>query len=329
MDSNLPDNGQILLYQTQDGKTGIQVTLKDETVWLTQNQMAELFQREKSVISKHIKKIFETGELEENSVVAKFATTASDGKTYDTNFYNLDMIISVGYRVNSHRGTQFRIWATQQLREYIVKGFVMNDARLADGRTNYFDELLERVRRIRTSERNFYEKVTDIFATSIDYDPKTDYAKKFYATVQNKFHYAIHGHTAAELITKRIDSNKLNMGLTNWKGEIITGQDAKIAKNYLEELELKRLELLVEQFLSFAELRSVEKVPMYMATWIKKLDEFLVLNEKQILRDAGTVSHKDMEKKVRDELKKYNEGNRQIRNVDDDRLNLPDKKPED
>ena len=329
MDSNLPDNGQILLYQTQDGKTGIQVTLKDETVWLTQNQMAELFQREKSVISKHIKKIFETGELEENSVVAKIAITASDGKTYDTNFYNLDVIISVGYRVKSHRGTQFRIWATRQLREYIVKGFVMNDSRLADGQTNYFDELLERVRRIRTSERNFYEKVTDIFTTSIDYDPKTDYAKKFYATVQNKFHYAIHGHTAAELISKRIDSSKLNMGLTNWKGEIITGQDAKIAKNYLEELELKRLELLVEQFLSFAELRSVEKIPMYMATWIKKLDDFLVLNEKQILRDAGIVSHKDMENKVRDELKKYNEGDRQLKNVADERLKLLDKKPVD
>jgi len=317
MDSNLPDNGQILLYQTQDGKTGIQVTLKDETVWLTQNQMAELFQRDQSVISKHIKNIFKEGELEEKSNM-HFLHIATSDKLVTS--YNLDVIISVGYRVKSHRGTQFRIWATRQLREYIVKGFVINDSRLADGQTNYFDELLERVRRIRTSERNFYEKVTDIFTTSIDYDPKTDYAKKFYATVQNKFHYAIHGHTAAELITKRIDSSKLNMGLTNWKGEIITGQDAKIAKNYLEELELKRLELLVEQFLSFAELRSVEKAPMYMTTWIKKLDGFLVLNEKQILRDAGTVSHKDMEKKVRDELKKYNE---------DNRLNLLDKKPAD
>ncbi len=317
MDSNLPDNGQILLYQTQDSKTEIQVILKGETVWLTQAQMAELFQRDQSVISKHIKNIFNEGELEEKSNM-HFLHIANSDKPVTS--YNLDVIISVGYRVKSHRGTQFRIWATRQLREYIVKGFVMNDSRLADGQTNYFDELLERVRRIRTSERNFYEKVTDIFTTSIDYDPKTDYAKKFYATVQNKFHYAIHGHTAAELITKRIDSSKLNMGLTNWKGEIITGQDAKIAKNYLEELELKRLELLVEQFLSFAELRSVEKAPMYMATWIKKLDDFLILNEKQILRDAGTVSHKDMEKKVRDELKKYNEG---------DRLNLPDKKPAD
>jgi hypothetical protein len=326
MDSNLPDNGQILLYQTQDSKTEIQVILKGETVWLTQAQMAELFQRDQSVISKHIKNIFKEGELEEKSNM-HFLHIANSDKPVAS--YNLDVIISVGYRVKSHRGTQFRIWATRQLREYIVKGFVMNDSRLADGQTNYFDELLERVRRIRTSERNFYEKVTDIFTTSIDYDPKTDYAKKFYATVQNKFHYAIHGHTAAELITKRIDSNKLNMGLTNWKGEIITGQDAKIAKNYLEELELKRLELLVEQFLSFAELRSVEKIPMYMATWIKKLDDFLILNEKQILRDAGTVSHKDMEKKVRDELTKYNKGNRQLKNVDDERLNLPDKNPED
>lgn len=296
---------QILLYRAEDGKTQIQVKLQDETVWLTQAQMAELFQKNVRTINEHIKNIFKEGELEENSVIRNFRITAADGKQYDTNFYNLDVIISVGYRVKSHRGTQFRIWATQRLREYIVKGFVMDDQRLASGVTNYFDELVERVRRIRTSERNFYEKVRDIFATSIDYDPKTDYAQQFYATVQNKFHYAIHGHTAAELIAKRIDSSKEFMGLTNWSGKIITSKDAKIAKNYLEELELKRLELLVEQFLSFAELRSVEKKPMYMNNWLKKLDEFLVLNEKEILQHAGKVSHQEMEAKVRAELEKY------------------------
>jgi hypothetical protein len=239
----MSNESQILLYRAEDGKTQIQVKLQDETVWLTQAQMAELFQKNVRTINEHIKNIFKEGELEENSVIRNFRITAADGKQYDTNFYNLDVIISVGYRVKSHRGTQFRIWATQRLREYIVKGFVMDDQRLAGGVTNYFDELVERVRRIRASERNFYEKVRDIFATSIDYDSKTDYAQQFYATVQNKFHFAIHGHTAAELIAKRIDSSKEFMGLTNWSGKIITSKDAKIAKNYLEELELKRLEL--------------------------------------------------------------------------------------
>jgi hypothetical protein len=301
----MSNQSQILLYRAEDGKTQIQVKLQGETVWLTQAQMAELFQKNVRTINEHIKNIFKEGELEENSVIRNFRIAAADGKQYDTNFYNLDVIISVGYRVKSHRGTQFRIWATQRLREYIVKGFVMDDQRLAGGVTNYFDELVERVRRIRTSEHNFYEKVRDIFATSIDYDPKTDYAQQFYATVQNKFHYAIHGHTAAELIAKRIDSGKEFMGLTSWSGKIITSKDAKIAKNYLEELELKRLELLVEQFLSFAELRSVERKPMYMNDWLNKLDEFLVLNEKEILQHAGKVSHKEMEAKVRAELEKY------------------------
>lgn len=222
-----------------------------------------------------------------------------------TNFYNLDVIISVGYRVKSSQGTQFRIWATQRLKEYLVKGFTMNDAQLAKGNTDYFEELVRRVRAIRASEKHFYQKVKDIFATSIDYDGHSEHAEQFYKIVQNKFHYAIHGHTAAELIVKRIDSTKPNMGLTNWTGKVINTQDAQIAKNYLEALELKRLELLVEQFLSFAELRSVERKPMYMTDWIKKLDEFLVLNEKEILQNAGTVSHKVMEKKVRAELAKY------------------------
>ena len=222
--------------------------------------------------------------------------------------YNLDAIISVGYRINSLRGTQFRIWATQKLKEYIIKGFVMDDERLAEGRVKktYFEEWEERIRRIRTSEANFYQKVRDVFSTSADYNHKTDYAKLFYSTVQNKFHYAITGLTAAEIVSARINSQKENMGLTNWKGEIITREQARIAKNYLEELELKRLNLLVEQFLSFAELQSVEQRVMYMKDWIHKLDNFLVLNEKEILQNAGNVSHLEMEKKVREELEKHN-----------------------
>jgi hypothetical protein len=231
-----------------------------------------------------------------------------DNKKYDVNFYNLDVIISVGYRVKSLRGTQFRIWATQKLREYIVKGFVMDDERLAEGgvKRSYFEEWEERIRRIRTSEANFYQKVRDVFATSVDYNPKTDYAQKFFATVQNKFHFAITGMTASEIIAKRINSKKENLGLTNWKGKIITRQQAQIAKNYLVELELKRLNLLVEQFLSFAELQSVEKRVMYMKNWIEKLDGFLVLNDKEILKNSGSISHKDMEKTVRKELEKFN-----------------------
>lgn len=300
-------NSEIILYQGAENEPEIQVILQDETVWLTQAEMVTLFQRNKRTISYHIRSIFKDGELDEKSVVQYFRTTASDGKSYNVAYYNLDVIISVGYRVRSHRGTQFRIWATKRLREYLIKGFVMDDDRLANRQTNYFDELVERVRRIRASERNFYEKVRDIFATSIDYDSKTDYAQTFYATVQNKFHFAIHGHTAAELIAKRVDSSKPYMGLTSWRGEIVTSSDAKVAKNYLEELEIKRLELLVDQFLSLAELRSIEKKPMYMADWIMKLDDFLVLNEKKILKHSGKVSRKDMEAKVRQELMKYRE----------------------
>ena len=223
-------------------------------------------------------------------------------------FYNLDMIISVGYRINSLRGTQFRIWATQKLREYMVKGFVMDDERLAEGRVkrSYFEEWEERIRKIRTSEANFYQKVRDVFATSVDYNLKADYAHEFFSTVQNKFHFAITGLTASEIIAKRIDSKKENLGLTNWKGEIITREQAQIAKNYLAELELKRLNLLVEQFLSFAELQSVERRVMYMKNWIEKLDGFLILNDKEILKNAGSISHKDMEKTVRRELGKFN-----------------------
>ncbi len=305
-------NNQIIIYNTADGETKIEARMKDETVWLSQKQMAELFDKDVRTVNEHIKNVFSEGELAENSTIRKFRITQKEGGrviSRDIEHYNLDVIISVGYRVKSLRGTQFRIWATQKLKEYIIKGFVMDDERLAEGRVKktYFEEWEERIRRIRTSEANFYQKVRDVFATSADYNPKTDYAKLFYATVQNKFHYAITGLTAAEIVSSRADSRKENMGLTNWKGEVITREQAEIAKNYLEELELKRLNLLVEQFLSFAELQSVEQRVMYMKNWIQKLDGFLILNDKQILQTAGNVSHLEMENKVRNELEKYNQ----------------------
>lgn len=304
-----PTKSQIIIYQTEDGQTKVEARMQDDTVWLSQTQMAELFQKDRKTVTEHIRNVFKEEELVEDSVCRKFQHTASDGKKYNVNFYNLDVIISVGYRVKSHQGTQFRIWATQKLREYIVKGFVMDDERLENGKVakTYFQEWEERIRKIRTSEANFYQKVRDVFATSVDYNPKTDYAQKFFATVQNKFHFAITGLTAAEIVTKRADSNKKNMGLTNWKGEIITREQVEIAKNYLEELELKRLNLLVEQFLSFAELQSVEQRVMYMKDWIQKLDNFLILNDKEILITVGSISHKAMEQKVRRELKQFNQ----------------------
>ena len=303
------ENNQIIIYNTQDGQTKIEVKLENETVWLSQKQMAELFDKDVKTINEHLKNVFLEGELRENSVIRKFRITAADGKKYDTNLYNLDVIISIGYRVNSLRGTQFRIWATQKLKEYIIKGFTLDDERLESGKVvkAYFEELEDRIRKIRTSEANFYQKVKDVFATSADYNPKTDYAQKFFAVVQNKFHYAIAGLTAAEIVSSRVNSAKENLGLTSWQGEVITREQAEVAKNYLEELELKRLNLLVEQFLSFAELQSVEKRVMYMKDWISKLDDFLILNDKEILANAGSVSRKDMEQKVRQELAKYNQ----------------------
>ena len=305
-------NNKIILYKTEDGKSEIEVNLEGETVWLSQKQMAELFDKDRKTITEHIGNVFKEGELTEKSVCRKFQHTAKDGKKYDVNFYNLDVIISVGYRVKSLRGTQFRIWATHTLKEYIVKGFVMDDDRLSEGgvKKSYFKEWEERIRKIRTSEANFYQKVRDVFATSADYDPKTDYAKKFFATVQNKFHHAITGLTASEIVSSRVDSKKDNLGLTNWKGEIITRKEAQIAKNYLQELELKRLNLLVDQFLSFAELQSVEQRVMYMKSWLEKLNAFLALNDKEILQNSGSVSHLKMEKKVRRELERFNKQKR-------------------
>jgi hypothetical protein len=302
-------NNQIIIYSTEDGEMKLEVKLENETVWLSQKQMAELFDKDRKTITQHILNVFNERELEEISVCLESKHTAADGKKYSIKLYNLDVIISVGYRVNSLRGTQFRIWATKKLREYIVKGFVLDDERLSDGLVakTYFQELEERIRKIRTSEANFYQKVKDIFATSVDYDSRADYAKKFFAMVQNKFHYAITGLTATEIIYSRIDSNKQNMGLTIWSGEIITREQAEIAKNYLEELELKRLNLLVEQFLSYAELQSVEERLMYMKDWVNELNNFLMFNKKNILASAGSVSHENMEEKVRSELAKYNQ----------------------
>lgn len=296
---------EIILYQSQDGSTKIDVVLENETVWLSQDQMAKLFQTDRTSITKHIKNIFETKELDQKITSAKFAQHLPDGRVYQVTSYNLDVIISVGYRINSIRGTQFRIWATQKLREYLVKGFVMNDSQLAQG-GNYFDELLDRVRAIRASEKNFYEKVRDTFATSVDYDSNTNYAKDFYSTVQNKFHFAITGLTAAELIMSRVDGRKLNLGLTNWPGQLITRKDTEIAKNYLAETELKQLKLLVEQFLAFAELQVERKVSMYMSDWKERLDEFLKLNRMDILTSKGKISHEQMQRKVKAELAEFN-----------------------
>jgi len=308
----MENNNQIIIYSTEDGQTKVEVKVQDETVWLSQKQMAELFDKDVKTVSEHIKNIFLEEELVENSTIRNFQIVQKEGErtvTRAVDHYDLDVIISVGYRVSSLRGTQFRMWATRKLREYIVKGFVLDDERLEGGKVAkpYFEELEERIRKIRTSEANFYQKVRDVFATSVDYSPKADYAKQFFSIVQNKFHFAITGLTAAEIVTSRIDSNKENLGLTNWKGEVITRDQAEIAKNYLQELELRRLNLLVEQFLSFAELQSVEQRVMYMRNWMEKLDGFLILNDKEILVDTGDVSRKVMEEKVRQELARFNQ----------------------
>ena len=300
------DKGQIILYQTQDGESKIEVTLANETVWLTADQMAELFQRNKSTISRHIKNVFEDGELKHDSVVAFFATTASDGKKYQVAYYNLDMIISIGYRVKSYRGVQFRIWATQVLKEYLIKGFALNDDLLKNaGSGNYFDELLSRIRDIRSSEKMFYRKVLEIYALSIDYDPRTEITKQFFATVQNKMHYSVHGHTAAEVIYNRSDADKDFMGLTTWTGMLPKKTDAEFAKNYLTEEELDILNRIVNLFLDFAELQAKSHTPMYMKDWIQKLDDFLKLSGKELLNHAGTISAEMAKLKADTEYDKF------------------------
>jgi hypothetical protein len=298
--------GEILFFQTEDGRIRLEVRLQAETVWLSLNQLTELFQRDKSVISKHIKNIFAEGELRPESVVAKFATTATDGKTYQVDFYNLDVIISVGYRVKSRRGTQFRIWATQRLREYIVKGFTMDDDRLKRrGGGNYFEELLARIRDIRSSEKEFWRKVLEIYATSIDYDPSAEASQKFFATVQNKMHWAAHGQTAAEVIHARVDATKPQAGMTNWVGAKPNKAEAIIAKNYLAPEELNALNRIVTAYLELAEVQALNRKPMYMRDWIAKLDDFLRLSGRDILKQAGKISHEQAVQKAELEFEKF------------------------
>lgn len=303
-----PNNGNIILYQTEDGKSRIEVTLCNDTVWLTTDQMAELFQRNKSTISRHIKNVFEDGELNPDSVVAFFATTAADNKKYQVAYYNLDMIISVGYRVKSHRGVQFRIWATQVLREYLVKGFAMNDDLLKRaGGGNYFDELLSRIRDIRSSEKVFYRKILEIYALSIDYDPRTETTMQFFKTVQNKMHFSVHGHTAAEIIYERANAEKDFMGLTSWTGALPKRTDAEIAKNYLSSDELDTFNRIVSLYLDFAELQAKSHKPMYMKDWIQKLDDFLKLSGKELLSHAGKISAELAKQKADTEYDKFKE----------------------
>ena len=305
------DKGQIILYQTPDGESKIEVRLENDTVWLSADQMAELFQRNKSTISRHIKNVLEDGELEEAATVAFFATVQNEGERKVERkiaFYNLDMIISVGYRVHSYRGVQFRIWATKVLKEYIVKGFALNDDLLKRaGGGNYFDELLARIRDIRSSEKVFYRKVLEIYALSIDYDPRVEMTQQFFKTVQNKMHYSVHGHTAAEIIYERADSQKDFMGLTTWAGAMPTKPEAEVAKNYLTKEEIISLNRIVSLYLDFAEMQAEEHRPMYMKDWINILDDFLRISRKDILTHAGKISAKLAKEKADAEYDKFKE----------------------
>ena len=305
------DKGQFLLYQTPDGDSQIEVKLQNDTVWLSLDQMAELFQRNKSTISRHIKNVLEDGELQEKATIANFATVQNEGTRKVERviaYYNLDMIISVGYRVHSYRGVQFRIWATKVLKEYIVKGFAMNDDLLKRaGGGNYFDELLARIRDIRSSEKVFYRKVLEIYALSIDYDPRVEMTQKFFKTVQNKMHYSVHGHTAAEIIYERADAEKDFMGLTTWSGAMPTKPEAEIAKNYLTHEEIKSLNRIVSLYLDFAEMQAEEHRPMYMKDWINILDDFLRISRKDILTHAGKISAKLAKEKADQEYDRFKE----------------------
>lgn len=308
-------NGEILIYTTDDGGIRIDVQMVDETVWLTQAQMSQLFEKDKRTISEHIRNVFNEGELDENSVVRKFRTTAADGKNYEVMYYNLDVIISVGYRVKSHRGTQFRQWATGRLREYIIKGFTLDDKRLREGRTatDYFDELIDRIRDIRASEANFYQKIKDIYRDcSIDYDPHAETSQQFYQMVQNKLHWAVHGNTAAELIAARADADKPYMGMTSFKGEKPRKADSTIAKNYLNEEEIGLLNLIVNQYLDFAELQAKRRQQMTMKDWTAKLDDFLRLNDMEILERLGKISKNQADDMAHLEFKEYKKQQRRI-----------------
>ena len=313
---------KLILYKDENGRVSVNVRFADEDVWLTQAQLVEIYQSSKSNISEHIKHIFKDKELDEEVVVRKFRTTtqhgAIEGKTQsrDVAHYNLDVIIALGYRVQSPIAVRFRRWATQRLHEYIQKGFTMDDERLKQGGNRYFRELLQRIRDIRSSERNFYQQVTDIYATSTDYDPRAKMTKLFFATVQNKMHYAVHEHTAAELIYERVDNEKPFVGMTNFKGNYVTRDDVKIAKNYLTELELQRLNLLTSQFLDYAEFQALEQNPMTMADWIQALDDQILRLRKNILEGSGTVSHQEAIEKAEREFEIYRE--REMRMLESD-----------
>ena len=301
-------NSNIIIYTTEDGATKIETTFDEDTVWLSMDQMAELFQRDKSTISRHIKNVFTEGELQRDSVVANFATTAADGKIYQVDYYNLDVIISVGYRVKSKRGTQFRIWATNILKEYMRKGFAMDDERLKNlGGGGYFKELLERIRDIRVSEKVFYRQVLEIYATSIDYDPKAEISIQFFKKVQNKIHYAIHGQTAAEVIYNRADAEKEFMGLTTFAGNHPTLKEAVVAKNYLDEKELRAMGQLVSGYLDFAERQAEREQAMTMHDWAEHLDRILTMSGEQLLIGNGSISHKQAVDKATGEYRKYKE----------------------
>jgi hypothetical protein len=306
MKNNKTDNNQIVIYESEKGQPQIQVRIEGETVWLTQAQLVELFASSKANINEHIKHIFEEGELSRDSVVRKFRTTAKDGKNYDVEHYNLDLIISLGYRVKSDVATKFRIWATQRLKEYIIKGFAMDDEKLKNlGGGDYWKELLDRIRDIRSSEKVLYRQVLDLYATSADYNPKSNESIRFFKIVQNKLHYAAHGHTAAEVIAKRVNANKPFMGLLIFSGGEVAKKDIGIAKNYLKENELKKLNNIVSAYFDLAEVRAMNQEPMYMKDWIAQLDHLIKTFDGKILDNAGSVSHKQAMKKAETEYKKY------------------------
>lgn len=317
------NENNIIIYQDEDGVTKVSVKFSDEDIWLTQNQIAEIYKTTQENISMHIKNIYKDGELENDSTNKKFLLVQNEGNRQvkrNIDHYNLDMIIALGYRVQSQVATRFRIWATQRLHEYIQKGFTMDDERLKQGGNRYFRELLQRIRDIRSSERNFYQQVTDIYATSIDYDPRSDLTKKFFATVQNKLHFAVHEHTATELIYERVDNEKPFVGMTNFKGDYVTIDDVKIAKNYLSEIELQRLNLLVSQFLDFAELQALEQRAMTMNDWINELDNQIIQNKRKLLEGNGKISHQEAMEKAEKEFKIYRDREMQQLESDFDKM---------
>ena len=313
------NENNIIIYQDEDGVTKVSVKFSDEDIWLTQNQIAEIYKTTQENVSMHIKNIYKDGELENNSTNKKFLLVQNEGNRQvkrNIDHYNLDMIIALGYRVQSQVATRFGVWATQRLHVYMQKGFTMDDERLKQGGNRYFRELLQRIRDIRSSERNFYQQVTDIYATSIDYDPRSDLTKKFFSTVQNKLHFAVHEHTAAELIYERVDNEKPFVGMTNFKGDYVTIDDVKIAKNYLSEIELQRLNLLVSQFLDFAELQALEQRAMTMNDWINELDNQIIQNKRKLLEGKGKISHQEAMEKAEKEFEIYRD--REMKQLESD-----------